>query len=317
MNVTLSILEQQNWDQSFRNKTILAGMTVTISFCHCILGCIGLSLNGFITYAITTIEELRSQARYVLFLGMIIGNILSSVNLFIEVIYYSLPSSITEHNFQLIRVLRGLPNIISLANYLLVLIDNYVAITRPDFHRAKFTVRNVVPCQIGFNLVVCSIANILYLVDEEALDCKPSYQARMLINATLASLFFPCVILKLIIFIKTRNKNSNIRSSQSTAGEIRIHATQEAIVKREREAMKALMLSVLSLAILYAPRILFEMYTFVCSKMNPLEKEKCNFVEMQPIFSGILSLYSIIQPLIFLWFCGQFWTAWNNRHRAY
>ena len=87
-NTTLSSFLDGEEDEGRLNNrsTILAGMTLTTSFCHCILGSIGLGLNGFISYAIATIEELRSQTRYVLFLGMLTGNILSFVNLFLEVV---------------------------------------------------------------------------------------------------------------------------------------------------------------------------------------------------------------------------------------
>ena len=343
MNITLpSFLENKG---GLKNRTtILAGMTLTTSFCHCILGSIGLGLNGFIFYAIATIEELRSQTRYVLFLGMLTGNILSYVNLFLEVVYFSLSPNL--HNCRLLRALLGLPNVIFFANYLLALIDNYVAITRYDLHRAKFTVRNVVPCQIGFTVVVCAFAKFLYIVGVVALDCKPSLQARMFLITILVLLIVPCVILKILIFIKMQDiiphfthpndheviereadlnldNNNDVSSSGSStlstqanvdSGEIRVHATEETIAKLEREAMRALMFSVLSLIILYVPRILYEFSTFVCTKLHhPLEKEKCNFLEARPFFAEFTALHGIIQPVSFLWFCDQFWSVWKNR----
>ena len=208
------------------------------------------------------------------------------------------------------------------------------------FHRAKFTVRNVVPCQIGFSFVVCSIAKFLYIVGVVTFDCKPSFYDRMLLNTTLALLVVPCVILKITIFIRTQDitlrstiypntnervedinhlNSDNINSSRESApsiranAEIRVHATEETIGKWDRESMKALMFCVLSLLILYVPRILFEFSTFVCSKLIPFQKEMCNFVEARTFFIEFTSLHGVIQPLIFLWFCDQFWTAWNNR----
>ena len=69
------------------------------------------------------------------------------------------------------------------------------------------------------------------------------------------------------------------------------------------------MFSVLSLLILYVPRIIFEFSTVVCSKMYPAEKEKCNYSEAKPFFTELTSLHGIVQPLIFLWFCDHFWSA--------
>ena len=355
MNITLpSFLENKG---GLKNRTtILAGMTLTTSFCHCILGSIGLGLNGFISYAIATIEELRSQTRYVLFLGMLTGNILSYVNLFLEVVYFSLSPNL--HNCRLLRALLGLPNVIFFANYLLALIDNYVAITRYDLHRAKFTVRNVVPCQIGFTAVVCAFAKFLFLIGAVPLDCSPSIPTRMFVLTTLVLLIVPCVVLKIAIFIKTQQEiiphhpNSSSSSSASSGGDscssiedqlegaavgiqgppvapgneeeetMRVHATQAAIAKLEKEAMRALMFSVLSLLVIYIPRVLFNVSTFVCAKLvvvvdpNQTERrdEKCNFLDAWPIFTEYTALHGIIQPTAFLWFSDQFRTAWKNRH---
>ena len=359
MNANLSsFLDGEEDDGSLKNRTtILAGMTLTTSFCHCILGFIGLGINGFISYAIATIEELRSQTRYVLFLGMLTGNILSYVNLFLEVVYFSLTPS--KHNCQLLRALLGLPNVIFFANYLLALIDNYVAITRNDLHRAKFTVRNVVPCQIGFTVVVCAFAKFLFLIGAVPLDCSPSIPTRMFVLTTLVLLIVPCVVLKIAIFIKTQQEiiphHPNSSSSSASSGgdscnsiedqevlegaavgiqgptvaaandeeeTMRVHATQAAIAKLEKEAMRALMFSVLSLLVIYIPRVLFNVSTFVCTKLvvvvdpNQTERrdEKCNFLEAWPIFTEYTALHGIIQPAAFLWFSDQFRTAWKNRH---
>ena len=118
----------------------------------------------------------------------------------------------------------------------------------------------------------------------------PSLLARIFLITTLVLLIVPCVILKILIFIKLQdiiphftrpngheviemeadsnsdNNNDPSSSGSSTSstqanvdsGEIRVHATEETIAKLEREAMRALMFSVLSLLILYVPRILYD-----------------------------------------------------------
>ena len=127
-----------------KNDSILSGMTIVTSLCHCVLGSIGIPLNGFIAYAIVSIDELRTQTRYVLFLGMLVGNILSFFNLFTEVAYYL---SVFDHNCQVLRVLLGVPYVVFFANYLLVLVDNYFAISHrlsPDqiHHRQRHSLPN-------------------------------------------------------------------------------------------------------------------------------------------------------------------------------
>ena len=79
-------------DSGGTRKNLLTGMTMTTCVIHCILGCIGIPLNGFAAYAIVTVDELRRQTRYILLLGMLLGNILIFVILFDEVAYYVSPS---------------------------------------------------------------------------------------------------------------------------------------------------------------------------------------------------------------------------------
>ena len=75
------------------------------------------------------------------------------------------------------------------------------------------------------------------------------------------------------------------------------------------------MTSVISLAILYIPQILFDFSIFVCLKTHSSEKEKCDFLEgMRPFVTEFAAMYGIIQPVIFLWLCDQFWFAWDNRN---
>ena len=288
-------------------------MTIVTSLCHCVLGSIGIPLNGFIAYAIVSIDELRTQTRYVLFFGMLVGNILSFFNLFTEVAYYL---SVFDHNCQVLRVLLGVPYVVFFANYLLVLVDNYFAISHTDYHRTKFTTGNVIPCQIVFTISVSAIAKFLYLVGVVPLDCKPSIPAHMCVITTLFLLITSCVVLKIIIYVKTKDvphqsqhvkmNTEEIELNPVGVDEVRVHANEQAIFKREKEAMRALMISVLSLAVLYIPRISFTFTSFICSQMYPLEKEECNFLEVRPFFNELAALHGIIQPAIFLWFCDQF-----------
>jgi len=54
----------------------LSGMNLTAVFYHLILSLWGMSLNGFIAYVIVAVKQLRNQTRYILLLGMIVGNML-------------------------------------------------------------------------------------------------------------------------------------------------------------------------------------------------------------------------------------------------
>ena len=285
---------------------------------------------GFIVYAIVTVEELRSQTRYVLLFGMIIGNILIFVILLNEVAYYVSPS---EELCKFYRALLGLPYLIFSLNYLLVLVDNYVAITRPALHLTRFTVRNVLPCQIALNIFVCFIAKFLIVIGAVALNCQPSAELRLMVNAILAILIATCVVLKVLIYVKTRrsdttdhrhhddnNRNAIEMNDAEVGGRtgLRANATDQAtIAKRDKKAMRALMISVLTLLAIYIPRTMLALYTFICVKWNGLiAEEECSFLDARPYLTEFTALHGIIQPVSFLCLYDQFWTSWKNRQRS-
>ena len=324
----------------------LTGTALFTSVGHCVLGCIGIPLNAFIVYVIITSEELRNQTRFVLFLGMLIGNIFFYATLFNEVAYQF---SSLIHHCKIIRFLRGLPVAIFVINYLLVLVDYYVAVTRSALHRRRFTVWNVVPCQIGLSILVCVVAKLLYIVGTVPLDCrpKPSFLARMFAIAIMAVLVIPCAIFMILVFLKSNqitpltpdqviaddsmtqvgsvnsdsgNSSTLIETDEDeakptmTADQIRIRVAN---AKRERDTVHAIMIlcTAHAIAILYIPQILFDFSIFVCLKTHSSEKEKCDFLErMRPFVTEFAALYGIIQPVIFLWLCDQFWFAWDNRN---
>ena len=345
MEQSLAFIEESGGTK----KNLLTGMTLLTSVIHCFLGCVGIPINGFIVYAIVRVEELRNQTRYILLLGMLVGNILIFVILFDEVAYFVSPS---ENLCKFYRALLGLPYLIFSVNYLLVLIDNYIAISRPVWHLTRCTIRNVIPCQIGSNLLVCLIAKFFYFIGLITLSCEPTLKSRVLGVSTLTILITSCVILKIIIFIKTKKiispntnnlqnhnddddeaDNIEIGETLNSAApdaiilalappppppinnELRVHTTEDTISKQEKKAMRALMFSVISLLVIYIPRLLLALSEFICTKIHGNNNEKCNFLDARPFMAEFTALHGIVQPISFLCLCDQFWAAWNNRRQ--
>ena len=86
-------------------------------------------------------------------------------------------------------------------------------------------------------------------------------------NITLALLIVPFVILKIIIFINSRDIDGNAVPHQPTGGE-----TVSAEGKREREAMRVLMFSVISHLVLYVPHFYSIFLLSPAVKCTPLKK---------------------------------------------
>ena len=313
---------------------------------HCFLSSIGLPFNTFILYGILAIEEINNRTRYVLFSGMIIGNMSIFIGLLNQVTFFIYRHQIYSNLYQFIN---GLPYLIFFANYLLVLIDYYIEITRPVWHLSKCTVSNVIPCQIGFTLLVCLIAKFFYFIGCCLLTVE---ETEMMGLITLILLILSCVTLKIALFIRIITLNNKRQceeeaeqqeeqiemdtfvtySATSTAAIIEVAAVlppaaaaagpvydcdaERAVM--EKEAMYALMLSLLpSLLIVYIPRTLIFVYsTLICPQMcdNRQEAEmQCYAIEKNPFIAGYTALHGIMQPMCFVWLCDQFRTAWQNQ----
>jgi len=108
-------------------KNLLTRMTMTTCVIPCILiGCIGIPLNGFEAYAIVTVDDLRRQTRYILLLGMLLGNILIFVILFDEVAYYVSPSE------ELCKFYRSLLSVCRISSFPSIICSFLSTITSPS-----------------------------------------------------------------------------------------------------------------------------------------------------------------------------------------
>lgn len=299
--------------ESVKKKNLLTGMTMVNSVIHCVLVCTGLLLNGFITYVIIRVKELRNQTRHVLFLGIIIGNICIFIGLLNEVAYFVAPS---ENICKFYSFFLGLPYIIFGTNYLLALIDNYVSIKWPVQYKDCFTLRNVIPCQIVFNILFCVAKFFFVFRPTEPNLCEPSIEIGMIGNSVLFILVSACTVLKMLIFKETKAfyvRRRNRRPSRGSVIDSQSTGTENAGGEAERKELLTLMFSVLTLLIIYIPRFLFALSSFVCSHLYPLDKEQCAFIEARPFMAEYTALHGIIQPIVYLCLCDQFWTAWKNR----
>ena len=147
-----------------------------------------------------------------------------------------------------------------------------------------------------------------------------------MVNAIVVILIAVCVVLKVLIYVRTRrsdttdhrhhddyNRNEIEMNDVEVGGRtgLRANATDQAtIAKWDKKAMRALMISVLTLLAIYIPRTMLALYTFICVKWNgPLAEEECSFLDERPYLTEFTALHGIIQPLSFLCLYDQFWTA--------
>ena len=341
----------------------LSGMNMSAVSRHLIMSFWGLALNGFIAYVIVAVKELRRQRRYILLLGMIVGNMFIFVGLLSEVAYFFAPGEDTR---TVHCIVIGLPYVVFFANYLLLLFDSYMTITSAAWHRSKFTIRKfAIPFQIAFTASACAtVKSVMHILMEMPINCSRSFTEINISGAvTMTVLIVPCICLKVAIFKKQRaalrQDSVAVKRSHwmealipaSTAAQslilaisvphfaaiqkgkedrrqgqqpMGLHMNEQTIAKREKEAVRSLMISVVSLLVIYIPMFIYciASYIYYHWLMSPpliIPYDDENnwhrwFLSLAPTIVEFLALHGFIQPLTFLFTCDQFWDAWNNRH---
>ena len=182
---------------------------------------IGIPPNMFIAIIIIRLRRLHSKPRNIFVLGIISSNLFTFVPAFMEMIYWIVPLEIICQAYVTVV---GLPNMILLWNMLLALIDRYVAVQYPIWHREKVTVRRVIYFLLFSSALLIFLLKFVYIFGFAPLRCEI-----WLVHATIAGwilimLFISCVIINLIVYRqtktllqKTRTQNPSKRSTQTTS----------------------------------------------------------------------------------------------------
>ena len=167
-----------------------------------VLSCfIGIPLNVFVAIIIIRLRRLHSKPRNIFLLGIIFSNLLTFVPALIEVIYWVLPLDIVCQSYVAVG---GLPNTLLLWNMLLALIDRYVAIKYPIWHREKVTVRRVIYFLLFSSVFLGFLIKFVFIFGLIQLRCTVWTVHSKVVGLTMAILFVLCVIAHFIVFQQTK-----------------------------------------------------------------------------------------------------------------
>ena len=167
-----------------------------------VLSCfIGIPLNVFVAIIIIRLRRLHSKPRNIFLLGIIFSNLLTFVPALIEVIYWILPLDIVCQSYVAVG---GLPNTLLLWNMLLALIDRYVAIKYPIWHREKVTVRRVIYFLLFSSVFLGFLIKFVFIFGLIQLRCTVWTVHSKVVGLTMAILFVLCVIAHFIVFQQTK-----------------------------------------------------------------------------------------------------------------
>ena len=121
-----------------------------LSYLHDLISClVGLPANLIIVFRIILKERLYSKPRNILLLNITLCNIHTLIIDLIEMVHYLRPS---EETCLAYISLIGLSYDLFFFNVFLSLLDRYVAISHPMWHRQKVTVSQVIVWTLGLNV---------------------------------------------------------------------------------------------------------------------------------------------------------------------
>lgn len=141
----LSIISQffpESWLDVLREKNGSVKVPIVVDdfifTVDCICCLIGLPINVLIAVKILLEERLYSKPRNILLLDNILCNIFTLFTASVEMVYYFWPE---ESVCLVYSSVVGLSYVLFFLNLLLSLIDTYVVITNPFWHRRKVTLK--------------------------------------------------------------------------------------------------------------------------------------------------------------------------------
>lgn len=115
---------------------------------------VGIPLNSFMAFVILRLKRLRSKPRNIFLLGIIISNLSTFLPASFELTNFYYPGNKVVCQSFVASI--GIPQNFVLLSTFLSLVDRYVAIRHPLWHRLRVTVRRV-----AIGLIFCSIVTVL------------------------------------------------------------------------------------------------------------------------------------------------------------
>lgn len=174
-----------------------------------ILAFFGLPLNIFLGVIIARLRRLHSKPRNIFLLGILISNLIVFFPTVIEVLYWINPDVIICKAYVSII---GLPHIILLWNILCALVDRYIAITYPMWHRKKVTVRGAAWFLVASSASFVFFMKLVYIFEIVPFKCEIRILHGKIVGSTVATLFVACIIVHLIVYRRTRALLSESRT---------------------------------------------------------------------------------------------------------
>lgn len=254
---------------------------------------IGLPLNVFVAVVILRLKRLRSKPRNIFLLGIILSNLTSHVPALSEIINFFYPDIVL---CQVFIAFISLPDSYLLLNIFLSLMDRYVAIRYPLWHREKVTVRRVA-LWLSVAFALATLTNkwphVALMVP---ITCELDITISRISGIMMTLLFLLCLVARVTVYVQTKNllreHQQNLAYSFSQSVEMKevihrvenqctcamsdrvssivcvdslgVRMSQQALRRMEVEATKTLLAGVTSLLVLTCPMVIYLVAINIC-----------------------------------------------------
>ena len=211
-----SIFVWEEWDGVIRNKNgstrTPVDVNIVVFVVDCICCIIGLPLNFYMAATILCKKRLKRKAKNMFQMALALCDIFTLSMALIRIVYYFHPS---EKLCLVFTSLCALPYNAFFFNLLLSLIDRYVAITHPIWHRNKMSIRFVILWQILLILLLVLAVKWVYIGQFIPLNCEVQFVHTVNSQAIFAIELVLCFAFHIAGYSKAKQL---LRSSSRTIG---------------------------------------------------------------------------------------------------
>ena len=262
----------------------------------------GFPLNCELFYRIffSNDKKLRNRPRYVIKLFMTFSSIFTMFINLMKIVHFLLP------NDPMCRFFVSIINVsyvTFLFNTLMSLIDCFVAIVFPLWHRSKVTARRVCFGLIALNLAMAVALKWMFIFQVVPLRCAvPVIHAvnfRLIVNI----LFVLCCVFQIADFVLVwlhLPRSTHDEETETTA--MRVHGQNNASINRmELKSIKQFLTGLIPFFCLSLPLLIVPSTFQMICKNKPNSKDVCNdFTCIIPFAMILVSLHAIVTPLMSL-----------------
>ena len=327
--MNLTKIEHPEWgDDIVRNKdgTIrnpFDMVTTNLVVFLAILTCFGVLLNSEIVLRIVYDSNLMRKPRYILQLSTTFSSMFTLFTNVVGIIHFIFWQ---DHHFcKFYMFIAGWSYCTFLFNFLLSLIDCFVAITLPFWHRKNVTPRLVIFSLIVLNLVLMLAMKWQFILGIAPLRCVVQISHTVTITKTLFHLVFLCAFFLSVDYILTWKKlprssrsivirTPNARRAQRESEEIEmvdliqqptalmsVHSSIESVRRMELKATRTFLLDFIPLFLLPLPGLIFLYFYFtICPLIY--EMEVCNDLAwlISPYMGILFTIHAVVNPILSL-----------------